>query len=56
VLAPGATPAELLAALDPPPWVHRGPLLILVNRHPADISTPLKDGDQVIFMLPAGGG
>ena len=55
-LPEGATAADLLSHLCPPLWLDQGPLLIVVNQHFAKPSTPLVEGDRVIFMLPVGGG
>jgi molybdopterin converting factor small subunit len=55
-LPEGATAADLLSHLRPPPWLQRGPLLIVVNQRFAEPSTFLVEGDRVIFMLPVGGG
>jgi molybdopterin converting factor small subunit len=55
-LPEGATAADLLSHLRPPPWLDQGPLLIVVNQRFAKPSTSLVDGDRVIFMLPVGGG
>jgi molybdopterin converting factor small subunit len=55
-LPEGATATDLLSRLNPPRWVDRGPLLIVVNRRIAAPSTPLAEGDRVSFLLPVGGG
>jgi molybdopterin converting factor small subunit len=55
-LPEGATAADLLSHLHPPPWLQRGPLLVVVNQSFAKLSTLLVEGDRVIFMLPIGGG
>jgi molybdopterin converting factor small subunit len=55
-LPAGATAADLLSHLHPPLWLDQGPLLIVVNQRFAKPSTPLVEGDQVMFMLPVGGG
>jgi sulfur carrier protein ThiS len=55
-LVEGATAADLLSRLNPPSWIGRGPLLIVVNRRFTTPSAPLVEGDRVTFMLPVGGG
>jgi sulfur carrier protein ThiS len=55
-LPDGATAAELLCRLNPPSWIHRGPLLVVVNQRVVNPSAPLAEGDHVTFMLPVGGG
>lgn len=55
-LPQGATAMDALGCLQPPPWITRGPLLVVINEHISEPATLLHEGDRVVFMLPVGGG
>jgi len=55
-LPDGTTAADLLSRMNPPPWIGRTPLLVVLNQRFVRPSALLHEGDRVRFMLPVGGG
>lgn len=52
-LPEGTTASAAYAILCPPALL---PVAYAINERYADASTPLKDGDELVFLPPLGGG
>ena len=55
-VVPGTTVADLYDLLHPPGLAGRLPVLYAVNHGYAEASCVLRDGDEVAFVPPLGGG